>query len=360
MNMKTLLGTAAGLMVATGAYAADLPGDAAPAAVDYVKVCDAYGAGFFYIPGTETCLRVKGRVRASVNYNNYGGSLAKAAGKADNVTFRADAYVGFDARTASDLGVVRSYFEVETNSDPDVGKGINLSQAFIQVGYVTVGRQDEVADGDGLYGINDSTWGPGDFTSTGASVLVDNLGGGFFIGAGAYAKDDGTATSTVWAANEQAELQYSGIVGITGQSWGSFDVSGVYRTYDHTENDIYGVKATANLKLIDKLSLRAWAAYTATGDAHNYKNLAGLQVDNIVDLALAASYQVTDPLAVYAGVRYQIVDAPKSTGADDFIYGNLGVDYALAPGLNLQGEVDYGSQKKWNDLTAVTRLVRVW
>ena len=56
MNMKMLLGTAAGLMVASGAYAADLPGEAAPAAVDYVKVCDAYGAGFFYIPGTETCL----------------------------------------------------------------------------------------------------------------------------------------------------------------------------------------------------------------------------------------------------------------------------------------------------------------
>ena len=65
MNMKTLLGTAAGLMVATGAYAADLPGEAAPVAVDYVKVCDAYGAGFFYIPGTETCLDISGRVPRS-------------------------------------------------------------------------------------------------------------------------------------------------------------------------------------------------------------------------------------------------------------------------------------------------------
>ena len=69
MNMKTLLGTAAGLMVASGAYAADLPGEAAPAAVDYVKVCDAYGAGFFYIPGTETCLQMSGRVRARIAYS---------------------------------------------------------------------------------------------------------------------------------------------------------------------------------------------------------------------------------------------------------------------------------------------------
>ncbi len=359
MNMKTLLGTAAGLMVATGAYAADLPGDAAPAAVDYVKVCDAYGAGFFYIPGTETCLKIKGRIRAGVQYHNYGGSLNP---NSDNVALRNDAYVGFDARTASDLGMVRSYFEIETNSDDSI-RGFDVSQAFIQVGYVTVGRQDEVADGDGLYGINDSTWAPGDFTATGASVLVDNLGGGFFVGAGFYGNGSpNTSNYTVWSSGEQAGYQVSGIVGINGQSWGNFDVSGVYRTFDHDDNDLFGVKATANLKLVDKLSLRAWVAYTdgGNGASSTLTNLGGFTADNIVDLALAASYQVTDPLAVYAGVRYQIVDAPAAAAADDYIYGNIGVDYALAPGLNLQGEVDYGRQSDYNDLTAVTRLVRVW
>ena len=60
-----LLGSAAGLAVVSGAQAADLPvRKAAPVAVEYVRVCTAYGAGFFFIPGTETCLRVSGRVRA--------------------------------------------------------------------------------------------------------------------------------------------------------------------------------------------------------------------------------------------------------------------------------------------------------
>ncbi|WP_288196736.1 porin [uncultured Pleomorphomonas sp.] len=352
--MKTLLGTAAGLMVATGAYAADLPGEAAPAAVDYVKVCDAYGAGFFYIPGTETCLRVKGRVRAGVTYTNNGGDLND---NNDNVQMRADAYVGFDARTASDIGVVRSYFEVAIDDDT---RDILATQAFIQVGYVTVGRQDEVANGDGLYGINDSTWAPGDFTATGASVLVDNLGGGFFIGAGIYGNTDSTTRPVLWESGEQAEYQLSGIVGITGQSWGSFDVSGIYRSFDANDNDIWGVKATANLKLVERLSLRLWAAYQDGGDGGALNNIAGEAVENITDLALAASYQVTDPLAVYAGVRYQIVDAAATSAADDFIYGNLGVDYELAPGLNLQGELDYGAQDDWNQFSAVTRLVRVW
>lgn len=57
-----LLGSAAAFVATTG-YAADLPTKkAAPAT--YVKVCDAYGAGFFYIPGTDTCLKVSGRVRS--------------------------------------------------------------------------------------------------------------------------------------------------------------------------------------------------------------------------------------------------------------------------------------------------------
>jgi len=33
-----------------------------------VKVCDAYGAGFFVIPGTDTCVRVGGYVRAEYQY----------------------------------------------------------------------------------------------------------------------------------------------------------------------------------------------------------------------------------------------------------------------------------------------------
>src|ERR1700756_1062602 len=68
-----LLGTAASLAVVAGAQAADLPVKAAP--VEYVKVCSLYGAGFFYIPGTDTCLKVGGYLRADHVYGmaNAGG-----------------------------------------------------------------------------------------------------------------------------------------------------------------------------------------------------------------------------------------------------------------------------------------------
>ncbi|MGO9238017.1 MAG: porin [Methylocella sp.] len=59
-----LLGSTASLVVAAlapAARAADLPEHQA-APIEYVRICDAYGAGFFFIPGTDTCLRVGGLV----------------------------------------------------------------------------------------------------------------------------------------------------------------------------------------------------------------------------------------------------------------------------------------------------------
>ena len=62
-----LLGSATAFVAVAGANAADLPSKKA-APVSYVKVCDAYGAGFYTIPGTDTCIKVGGRVRADYGY----------------------------------------------------------------------------------------------------------------------------------------------------------------------------------------------------------------------------------------------------------------------------------------------------
>jgi hypothetical protein len=57
-----LLGATAGVLTAVNAQAADLPVKAKP--VEYVKICGLYGAGFFYIPGTDACLKVGGCLRS--------------------------------------------------------------------------------------------------------------------------------------------------------------------------------------------------------------------------------------------------------------------------------------------------------
>jgi len=63
-----LLGSATAFVAVAGANAADLPSKkAAPAT--YVKICDAYGAGFYTIPGSDTCIKIGGRVRADFAFS---------------------------------------------------------------------------------------------------------------------------------------------------------------------------------------------------------------------------------------------------------------------------------------------------
>ncbi|MDD9333591.1 MAG: porin, partial [Bartonella sp.] len=78
MNIKTfLLSSTLALSGVSGSQAAStIPAEPEP--IEYVRACDAYGAGYFYIPGTETCIRVSGNVRADFT----GG---------DNVNARTDA-----------------------------------------------------------------------------------------------------------------------------------------------------------------------------------------------------------------------------------------------------------------------------
>ena len=72
MVKSLILGSAAGLVAMGGAQAADLPVKAK--AVEYVRICSLYGAGFYYIPGTDTCIKLGGYLRADTTFNggNYG------------------------------------------------------------------------------------------------------------------------------------------------------------------------------------------------------------------------------------------------------------------------------------------------
>src|ERR1700756_2700377 len=98
-----LLGTAASLAVVAGAQAADLPVKAKP--VEYVKVCTLYGAGFYYIPGTDVCMKIGGFIRTEWNVHAAGsfavftsGTNALQTRAEDNYVTRARAYLTADVR----------------------------------------------------------------------------------------------------------------------------------------------------------------------------------------------------------------------------------------------------------------------
>src|SRR5277367_4906870 len=116
-----LMGSAAGLMAVSAAQAADLPINAAP--VEYVKVCSLYGAGFWYVPGTDTCLKIGSYIRTSVLVNAGGTPLgtggATGAGRYDRTdtsmfNFAGRAVVTFDVRTQTEYGTLRTYMNIGT------------------------------------------------------------------------------------------------------------------------------------------------------------------------------------------------------------------------------------------------------
>ncbi len=117
--MKTartlILSSAAGLLALGGAQAADLPVKAK--AVEYVRICSLYGAGFFYIPGTDTCIKIGGYLRADTTFNG-GGSHGQPAWSGDRgqgnryrdyFISRSRMALTIDTRTATEYGVVRTF-----------------------------------------------------------------------------------------------------------------------------------------------------------------------------------------------------------------------------------------------------------
>jgi len=146
-----LLGTAAGIAAVAGAQAADLPARKA-APVEYVRVCSTYGTGFFYVPGTESCLRISGRVRMDIGYAE---PLTRAA---DAFGIRVRGRVNFDHRTATAYGLLRTYvrYEIDRNSGTfftgtgTISTNAKLQQAFIQFGGLTAGRVTSFFDNPDL------------------------------------------------------------------------------------------------------------------------------------------------------------------------------------------------------------------
>jgi len=168
MVKSLLLGSAAGLVAVVGAQAADLPVKAAP--VQYVKICNLYGDGFFYIPGTDTCMKIAGLVWYELGYGDLSGGAQPAyfgqGGAHDRSSqlwqsrIRDD--IDIDARTQTSYGTLRSFirwrFEaVSIQGSASQGTGQNtvgegtisptVPRGFIQWAGFTFGRSKSLGDG---------------------------------------------------------------------------------------------------------------------------------------------------------------------------------------------------------------------
>ena len=168
MVKSLLLGSAAGLVAVAGAQAADLPVKAKP--VQYVKICSLYGAGFYYIPGTDTCIKVGGYMRAEVDVNAGGSFSVPAVLNLNNRNaffqdWRTRAALTVDTRSQTEYGTLRSYWFISATDDDsgfvNSGNGapgngtasgaynrIYAPAGFIQWAGFTVGKTDSFFDFD--------------------------------------------------------------------------------------------------------------------------------------------------------------------------------------------------------------------
>ena len=258
-----LLGTAAGIVAIAGASAADLPSKkAAPAT--YVKICDAYGAGFFFIPGTDTCVKVGGYVRVDYDYrperkNTTFVTATTTTNVANTDTTTSGFYnrgtIQLDARTPTSMGVARTFMalRMETGSGPLVKTSTSpsLEAAYVQWAGVTAGQGAQPFAYMSSWAYNTHYWG-GWPNGVRQLTYTAVLGGGFSATAGITdmhnynavatpAKD--TSNAALWAGTAEGidTPGYNGIVYVGNvrydQSWGNVQVMGAAHTGGNASQD---------------------------------------------------------------------------------------------------------------------------
>ncbi|NGN40669.1 porin [Mesorhizobium sp. CGMCC 1.15528] len=331
MNIKSLLlGSAAALAAVSGARAADAVVVAEPEPMEYVRVCDVYGAGFYYIPGTETCLRVGGYVRYDIRAGEggYGGliDVRDKQGDGFNDTYykRARAALQLDARSETELGTLRGYFHLNFDYDTSAPGGFTtaggtvakMNHAYIELGGFRIGKTDSlfttlVGYAGGV--IEDDIIMSGPYDTHQISYTYKGSNG--FSAAVALEEGNGGYTIDSYVPHVVVGAAYT-------QGWGG--VSGVVG-YDSVYEEWAG-KVRLDVNATETISLFVMAGYgtddAATLRQNFYKPWGGkwavwggasAKLNEKATLNLQASYADNKDTAIVANVAYELVPGFKIT-----------------------------------------------
>jgi hypothetical protein len=332
MNIKSLLlGSAAALAVVSGAQAADAIVAAEPEPMEYVRVCDAFGTGYFYIPGSETCLKISGYVRFETQFS-----------EDDNEDLdwnaRTRAKINFEAKSDSELGTVGSYIAVRTWAESDgtdngSGNDLEIDEAYITVGGFKVGYMYNYWDND-LSGETDDL-GSNRINSVGYQYTADAFSAGVFL-------DELTKT---YSGDFDTFYDDNDNLGIEGQIAATFGVvtAELLGSYDFAaENGAIRAKLLADVGP----GTFGLAAIYSTGANAYY---------DVSEWTVAAEYAVklSEKFTLTPGVQYW--DSYGLVSADDFDSSNdawkagLTLDYKIAQGLTAKVAVNYFDEDAADD-----------
>ncbi|RVD57127.1 porin [Mesorhizobium sp. M2D.F.Ca.ET.185.01.1.1] len=366
MNIKSLLlGSAAALIAVSGARAADAVTVAEPEPAEYVKICDVYGSGYFYIPGTETCLRIGGYVRYDIGVGDVGSfdgaksfdhmkSPLKEQGTFyKNTRFTLKTWTGQE----TELGTLKTYTETRFNfgnrngygafttggdpiGNPAGNKNVSLNFAWIQLGGLRVGKDESAFDTFIGYAgnvINDTLVPYGDFDTNVVQYYFD-AGNGFSAVVSLEEGEGAVGTIDSYVPHVVGGLKWT-------QGWGA--ISGVV-AYDSNYEEVAG-KVRLDVNVSNELSLFGIFGY---GSDNNLNDPT-----NTIDAHGRGFYKIWGGnWAFWAGGTYKFNEKTsfnlQVSGDQDKNYGvAANVAYDIVPGFTVTAEVDYdhfGKFDEWN------------
>ncbi|MFD1329382.1 porin [Mycoplana ramosa] len=332
MNIKSLLlGSAAALAAVSGAQAADAIIAAEPEPMEYVRVCDAFGKGYFYIPGTETCLKLGGYVRVDFQGGDINGQNTFPGGGGDSWKSRARLNLRVSTATDTEYGALKTYGELifqrdDNNSD---SSDTYLDQAYIELGGVLVGYTSTLYTaftGDAGNTINDYyDVDYGDFNRTQIRYTYD-AGNGFSF-ALAVEDDSDTDSDDVADYNVADDNYMPDIVAAVGYNGGAWQLRAVGGYDESMEEGAVKVRGDVSF---GQVSLFAMAGWNTDGDFKN--NYARWDGDWAV--WLGGSYSLTEKAKLNASVNFDDGDNVEAA---------VNVAYQVVPGFSIIPEVNYRS-----------------
>ncbi len=330
MNIKSLLlGSATAFAVVSGAQAADAIVAAAPEPMEYVKVCDAFGTGYFYIPGTETCLKISGAVRWQLNYSKaplYGATQTNSGYKWSSFN-SGYGKVEIDAKNSTEVGTVYSWIRIQGNNGFVSGSGVSTGNTYNGFNSAFYAGIDAGSVGFEV-GSHDTYW----HRNIVSGGLTDN-GGNHKGVTTSYAAVYGKAGMLTWAAGVDDFTNVAGkTAGLNAGVRGVFNpnfTAGLGINYDIAAK-AFGVKGFVDAKF-DPVQVRLIGIYSASA-ASQYAPAQGF--------SLVAGAKVNLTSQLFAAVDYSYSFTPKTWT----VYGDIG--WNVAKGFDVLGEVGYESASK--------------
>ncbi|UXN05717.1 porin [Bartonella sp. HY761] len=377
--LKTLplvpLALLAGYSAANAADAVVVPVEPEP--VEYVRVCDAYGAGYYYIPGTETCMRISGYVRAEIKGGDDVYATSRDGIERDTYAWRSRATLRFHTAAETELGTLRTYIDLRSEWQGGANWGAagdktSLRFAYIELGGLRVGMDESIfAHWTGYLGkvMNDDVLSPKGSTRTNMISYTYNSGNGFsaIIGVeqGSGSDINGTRYNRYYdsVANRYiAERSYK-LVGqqiddyaphVLGglkfkQGWGAVSAVAAY----DARNEEWAGKLRLDLNVTDQFSVWVMGGYKSMDDYYKVDTSVKAFKKDYISVVRIYNSNIGDwggDWVVWGGGSYKFTKNTSfnfQAGYDDerTFSAAANISHQIVPGLTITPEIAY---TKWD------------